>query len=49
VPAPQIVKKEDLGVRAGKFAAAFGEANTRLADVQACDAKVRAAFAAAQQ
>lgn len=44
VPYPPIVKNEDLGLRAGKYAAALGQANGRLAAVNECDAKVRAAF-----
>ena len=45
VPYPPIVKDEDLGVRSGKYAAALGQANGRLAAVRTCNAKVRALFA----
>jgi hypothetical protein len=45
VPYPRVVAKEDLGVRSAKYAAALGEANTRLEDVKACYAQVRASFA----
>jgi hypothetical protein len=39
-----IVAKEDLGVRSAKFAAALGQANSRLEKAQSCNEKVRAAF-----
>lgn len=44
VPYPQITK-EDLGVRAARYAAALRQANGRLIAVAECDAKVRALFA----
>lgn len=44
MPYPPIAK-DDLGVTAGRYAAALGEANTRLVKSAQCEAKVRAVFA----
>jgi hypothetical protein len=44
-PYPALVKREDLGVRAGKYAAALKEANGRIVKGRQCDAEVRATFA----
>jgi len=45
VPVPYPPVSGDLGVTAGRYAAALGQANGRLAAVRACDAKVRELFA----
>ena len=47
VPYPPVAKNEDLGVRAAKYAAALGQANGRLASVNACDTKVRQSLGSA--
>lgn len=44
VPAPSIVPKEDLGLRAAKFGAALTQANGKLEAVKTCDQKVRDKF-----
>ena len=44
VPYPPI-RREDLGVRAGRFAAALVQANGRLIAVAECHAQVRDALA----
>lgn len=44
---PPIAKDEDLGVRSGRFAAALGQANTRIEAGNACNAQVRAIYGAA--
>jgi hypothetical protein len=41
---PAIAPGEDLGVRSGRYAAALGEANTRIDDGNACNAQVRAIY-----
>jgi hypothetical protein len=43
---PPIIK-EDMGVRAAKFAAALRQANLRLIAVRDCTGKVRAMFVSA--
>ena len=43
VPYP-FVKGEDLGVRSARFAAALGEANTRLVKASECEQAVRQVF-----
>ena len=48
VPYPRIVKGEDLGLRAAKYAAALGQANGRLDAVRKCNEAVRAKFAGEQ-
>jgi hypothetical protein len=48
VPYPPI-DRSDLGVTAGRYAAALGQANGRLAAVRDCDAKVRDSFARPRQ
>ena len=45
VPYPRIVKSEDLGVRSAKYAAALGQANTRIVAGNKCNARVRAIYA----
>ncbi|MCW5693310.1 MAG: hypothetical protein KIT48_13195 [Pseudolabrys sp.] len=45
MPYPPIVKSEDLGLRAAKYAAALGQANGRLVAVRKCNEAVRAKFA----
>lgn len=39
------IKKEDLGVRSARYAAALKTANSRLYAVAVCDKKVREEFA----
>ena len=43
VPYP-FVRGEDMGVRSARFAAALGEANTRLVKASECEKAVRSVF-----
>jgi hypothetical protein len=45
VPYPALVKSEDLGVRGARYAAALGQANSRIEAGNACNAQVRAIYA----
>lgn len=42
---PPIVRGEDLGVRGARYAAALGQANTRIVSGNECNARVRAIYA----
>jgi hypothetical protein len=48
VPYPPIKQSEDLGVRSGKYAAALGQANTRIIKGNECNAQVRELYARPQ-
>lgn len=41
---PPLVKDEDLGVRAWRYGAALGQANTRIERSNDCNAAVRAVY-----